>query len=347
MIEEAIKKIVVGKNLSVEEAEKVFLEILENKVSGVLIASFLIGLKMKGEKEEEILGASLVAREKAEKINVREGLLGVDTEEPVVDTCGTGGSGVEKFNISTAVAFVVSSANIKVVKHGNRAISSSSGSADVLEALGIDINASKEVMEEAIKKLGIGFLYAPLYHKAFKSVASIRKEIGVRTIFNIVGPLCNPALPDYQLLGVSGRDLLYKMVRVLKRLGLKRAFVVFGDKVKDEVSIMGRTEVAFLDKRKINKFNIFPSHFGLKRCKLKDIEAKTVQDSAKIIMDIFDGKRGPCRDIVLANASCCFYLLGKVANFREGVELASQLIDSGKVKDKYIKFRDFLEKNKT
>ncbi|MCM8823716.1 MAG: anthranilate phosphoribosyltransferase, partial [Candidatus Omnitrophica bacterium] len=267
-------------------------------------------------------------------------------DEPVVDTCGTGGSGVEKFNISTAVAFVVSSANIRVVKHGNRAISSSSGSADVLEALGIDINASKEVMKEAIKKLGIGFLYAPLYHEAFKSVASIRKEIGIRTIFNILGPLCNPALPDYQLLGVSGRDLVYKMVRVLKRLDLKRAFVVFGDKVKDEVSIMGRTEVAFLDKRKINKFNIFPSHFGLKRCKLKDIEAKTVQDSAKIIMDIFNSKRGPCRDIVLANASCCFYLLGKVGNFKEGVELASQLIDSGKVKDKYIKFRDFLEKNK-
>jgi len=344
MIKEAIRKIVEGKNLSFQEARNVFLEIFEEKATSAQIASFLVSLRLKGETEEEIGGAAVVVRSKATKLKVREGLLGLDIEdEPVMDTCGTGGSGIEKFNISTAVAFVVSSLGVKVAKHGNRAASSHCGSADVLEAMGLKIDVDPQVTEKAIKKIGMGFLFAPLYHKAFKSVVPIRREIGIRTVFNILGPLCNPALANYQLLGVSDEKLVFKIARVLKRLNTKRAFVIYGEKVKDEVSLLGKTKVSFLNENRIRNFYLVPSSFGLKRCSIKDLEAKTAQDSAKKIFDIFEGKKGGARDIVLANASTCFYILRKVRDLKEGVRLASQLIDEGKVKEKYLAFKRFLE----
>jgi len=326
--------------------KEAFEEIFDSDATPAQIASFLTSLKMKGESEEEISAAATVVREKAKKINVREGFLGIkDKDEPIMDTCGTGGSGLNKFNVSTATAFIVSAAGIKLAKHGNRAMSSSCGSADVLEALGINIGVSASVTEEAIKKIGIGFLYAPLYHPALGKVAKIRKEMGIRTIFNILGPLCNPALANYQLLGVYDSGLILPLARVLRRLGVKRAFVVCGKDVCDEISLTGTTAAAFLNNKKISTLTLNPSSFGLKRIKLKDILVKDAKVSAKVIKDILAGKPGAPRDIVLANTSACFYILGKVNNFKQGVKMAAELIDTKKAKRKLSEFKQFLEEN--
>jgi anthranilate phosphoribosyltransferase len=343
MIKEAISKLTAKHNLNFKEAKGVFEEIFDHKATPSQIAAFLATLKLKGETEEEISAAATVIRERATKLKIRDKFLGIEDEyQPIMDTCGTGGSGLNKFNISTATAFVVSAAGIKVAKHGNRAMSSSCGSADVLEALGINIGVSPSVMEEALKRVGIGFLYAPLYHPALGEVAQIRREMGIRTIFNILGPLCNPALADYQLLGVYSRDLTLVLARVLKRLGIKRAIVVYGKDLADEVSLSGPTYVSFLKNKKISNFTLTPSSFGLKKVKLEDLIAKDAKLSAKIIEDILKGKKGAPRDVVLANASVCFYIIGKVDNFKQGVKLAAQLIDSGKVRDKFLEFKKFL-----
>ncbi len=346
MIREAIDKFTKGKDISFIQMKEAFEEIFDSDVTPAQIASFLTSLKMKGESAEEILAAATVVREKAKKVNVREGFLGIkDKNEPIMDTCGTGGSGLNKFNVSTATAFIVSAAGIKLAKHGNRAMSSSCGSADVLEALGINIGVSAETMEESIKRVGIGFLYAPLYHPALGKVAKIRKEMGIRTIFNILGPLCNPALANYQLLGVYDSSLTLPLARVLKRLGTKRAFVVYGKDVCDEVSLTGSTKVAFLNNKKITALTLNPSSFGLKRIKLKDILAKDAKVSAEVIKNILAGKPGAPRDIVLANTSACFYILGKVNNFKQGVKMAAELIDTKRAKRKLSEFKQFLEEN--
>ena len=220
-----------------------------------------------------------------------------------------------------------------------------SGSADVLEALGINVGVSASVMEEAIKKIGIGFLYAPLYHPSLGKVAKIRREMGIRTIFNILGPLCNPARANYQLLGVYDPGLTLPLARVLRRLGVRRAFVVYGKDVCDEVSLTGPTKAAFLNNKKISTLTLNPSGFGLKRIKLKDLLVKDAKSSARRIRDIFSGEKGAARDIVLANAGVCFYILGKVSNFKQGVKMAAELIDTKKAKHKLSEFKEFLDKN--
>lgn len=346
MIREAIDKFTKGKDISFVQMKQAFEEIFDSEVTPAQIASFLTSLKMKGESEEEILAAATVVREKAKKINVREGFLGIkDRDQPVMDTCGTGGSGLNKFNISTAVAFIISAAGIKVAKHGNRAMSSTCGSADVLEALGINIEASALIMEEAIKKIDIGFLYAPLYHPALGKVARIRREIGVRTIFNILGPLCNPASANYQLLGVYSPGLTMPLAKVLKGLEVKRAFVVCGKDVYDEISLTGPTQVSFLNNKKISNLTLNPSSFGLKKIRLGDLMVKDAKASAKVIKDILGGKSGAPRDIVLANAGACLYILGKVSNLKQGAKAAAELIDSRKAKRKLSEFKQFLKEN--
>ncbi|UCD15727.1 MAG: anthranilate phosphoribosyltransferase [Candidatus Omnitrophota bacterium] len=345
MIIEAICRLTNRADLTFSETKAVFEEIFGHKATPSQIAAFLVALKMKGEKEEEIFAAATVVRQHAKKLKGRQDFMGIeDSREPIFDTCGTGGSGINKFNISTAVAFVVSAAGIKVAKHGNRAMSSSCGSADVLEALGIRIDSATSVMEEALKVVGISFLYAPLYHPALAEVAKVRREMATRTIFNILGPLCNPALANYQLLGVYKRELLTVISRVLKKLGVRKAFVVHGKDLKDEVSLTGPTYVAFLNNKRIEKFVVRPSDFGLKKISLGDLEVKDANMSAKVIKDILDGKKGAPRDIVLANASCCFYILGKAKNFKQGVKLAARLVDEGKAADKLLEFRKFLSR---
>ena len=346
MIKQAINNFTKGKDISFVQMKEAFEEIFDSEVTPAQIASFLTSLKMKGESEEEIWAAATVVREKAKKINVREAFLGLkDDNEPIMDTCGTGGSGLNKFNVSTATAFIVSAAGVKLAKHGNRAMSSSCGSADVLEALGINIGVSASVTEKAIKRIGIGFLYAPLYHPSLGKVAEIRREMGIRTIFNILGPLCNPALANYQLLGVYDPSLTISLARVLRRLGVRRAFVVYGKDVCDEVSLTGTTAVAFLNNKKITALTLSPSGFGLKRIKVKDLLVKDAKSSANLIKDIFAGKRCAARDIVLANASVCFYILGKVSNFKQGVKMAAELIDTKKAKCKLLEFKEFLKEN--
>jgi len=346
MIKEAINLLVNNKDLKFEETKSVFEEIFDHKATSSQIASFLTALKIKGEKEAEISAAATDGRKHANKLVLKDNFLGQGLgNQPIIDTCGTGGSGVNKFNISTAVALVVSASSVIVAKHGNKAMSSSCGSADVLEALGIKISAPASVMEKALKQVGIAFLYAPLYHPALKEVAQIRREMGIRTIFNILGPLCNPASASYQLLGVYSPQLLLILAKVLRHLGLKRAFVVCGKDLKDEISLTGPTQVCFLNKKKITKLTLSASSFGLKKIVLKDISADSAKESAQIIRDVLAGKKGAARDIVLANAAACFYILAKVNSLKQGVSLAAQLIDKGKAKDKLSEFKDFLDAN--
>jgi anthranilate phosphoribosyltransferase len=343
MIKPAIAQLVNNNNLSCEQTRDVFKAILEKQATAAQIASFLTALSIKGETEPEILGAVLAIREKAVKINPRSHFLGKeDKNEPVLDTCSTGGSRANKFNISTAAAFVAAAGGIKTAKHGNRSASGCCGSADILEKLGINITAQPTIMEKAIQQVGIGFLFAPLYHPTFKEVVPIRKEIGIRTIFNIAGPLCNPAFPSHQLLGVFDRNLLMPMAKVLRQLGVKKAMVVFGKDLKDEISLTGQTNAAFLNNKKIEQFNLSYSDFGLKKSQLSDIQINTIEAAVKCINDVFDGKKGHCRDHVLAAASACFFITGKVKSFKEGVKLASRLIDEAKAKEKLLELKQFL-----
>ncbi len=346
MIQGIIAKLVAKKDLTFEETKKAFGEIFGQKASPAQIASFLTALKIKGETETEISAAATVVREKAQKIKIYNSFLGVEGEYgEVLDTCGTGGSGINKFNISTAVAFVVAASGIKVAKHGNKAMSSGCGSADVLEQLGIKIQAKAKIMEKAINEIGIGFLYAPLYHPALKTVAQVRRQLKIRTIFNILGPLCNPAFANFQLLGVYSPKLILPMAKVLKQLGVKRAFVVHGKDLKDEISLSGPTGVCFLNNGRVKKMTLNPSDFGLKKIKLKDIESNNSKESAKIIKNVLTGKQIPARSIVLANSAACFYLLKKVKSFKEGVAKAAGILDSKKAYDLLKKFKEFLDKD--
>jgi len=347
MIKEAIDKLTKREDLSFEETKEIFENIFARRVTPSQVAAFLIALKMKGESEDEILAAATVIRHLAKKVSVKSSFVGIEFEdEQILDTCGTGGSGVNKFNVSTAVSFVVAAAGIKVAKHGNRAMSSSCGSADALEALGIKIDVEPSLMAESIKTTGIGFLYAPLYHPVLAEVASIRKEIGVRTIFNILGPLCNPAFATHQVLGVYRKELVKPMAAVLKKLGVKYALIVHSEDLKDEVSLGGTTLAAELTNRKIKSFSLRPSDFGLKKVNVRDIEVKNSAASAKLINDTLSGKLLPARNIVLANASSCFYILGKSKTFKEGVKLAADIIDSGRAKDKLAEFKNFINSHK-
>jgi anthranilate phosphoribosyltransferase len=347
MIKDAIAKIAQGISLSFQEAEAAFSEIFSGEVSPAQVAAFLVALAIKGEEEHEITALAFVIRSRARTLKVKGEFIGIEIEDdPIVDTCGTGGSCVNKFNISTASAFITSSAGIKVAKHGNRAMSSNCGSADVLEALGIKIDADPALMERAIKHVGIGFLFAPLYHPALKEIAAIRKDIGIRTIFNTVGPLCNPAQATHQVLGVHTQALVPVLARVLKTLGTKKAFVVYGQDLKDEISLTGKTFVAYLNNKKIEQYTISPSDFGLKKIALSDIQVSGARESAQRIKDIFKGKPGPCRDVAIANAAACMYIVGKVKSLEEGAHVCARLIDEGKVLSKFNEFKKFINDHK-
>jgi anthranilate phosphoribosyltransferase len=346
MIKEAIAKLIKKEDLDFAQTKAVFEEIFSHQATTAQVAAYLTALSLKGETEEEIAAAATVVREKAIKVKARGNFLGIeDAGEAILDTCGTGGSGINKFNISTAAAFIVSSCGIKVAKHGNRAMSSSCGSADVLEALGIKIDVPPNIMEEAIQTIGIGFLYAPLYHPALKEVAAIRREIGIRTIFNILGPLCNPAFATHQLLGVYRKDLVKGVAKVLKNLGVQRAFVVYSEDLKDEISLCAKTTVAFVNNKKIENLSLTALSFGLKKIKLKNIEALDAKMSAAMIQGIFDGKKGAPRDVAIANAAACFFVLRKARTLKEGVRLAQLSIDEGKAKKKFFEFKEFIARH--
>ncbi len=326
MIKEAIGKLIEKKNLTREEMVGVMNEIMTGNATPAQIGGFLTALRLKGETVEEITGAALVMREKVTKIKVKK--------EPIVDTCGTGGDLPNTFNISTIAAFVVAGCGLAVAKHGNRAVSSQCGSADLLEGLGINLDVEVETVEKCIEEIGIGFLFAPLLHGAMKYAIGPRKEMGIRTIFNILGPLTNPAGAQVQVLGVYSDKLTQTIAGVLKNLGSKHAFVVHGEDGLDEITTTSPTRVSELKEGKVTTYSIKPEDFDIKRAKPDDILGGDVPHNVKIAHDVLEGKKGPQRDIVLLNASAAIVAGGKASDLKEGIKLAKKAIDSGKVKEK-------------
>ena len=337
MIKEYIKKVVEREDLSYSEAKEAFISILEGEVLPLQVSAFLIGLRMKGESLDEILSLSEIMRERSVKLNVKQ-----DKEDLILDTCGTGGKPVKTFNISTCTAFVVSALGIKVAKHGNRSFSGSCGSADVIESLGIKLDLSSEIVEKSIKNIGVGFIYAPLFHPAMKQVAGLRKEIGVRTIFNLAGPLTNPAGANIQVLGVYSPDLTEKIAGVLKKLGLRRAMVIWGEDICDEVSISGKTKVSELKEGEVQTYYLTPEDFGLSPKEFSELKGGTVSENTGSILSVLKGEPSAKLDIVLANASLCLVLSGLAENFKQGVLLALSCIKSGKALGKLEELRKFL-----
>ena len=332
-IRNAIKKITGHEDLTEGETRSVFEQIMGGEATPAQIGAFLVGLRMKGETVDEITGAARVMREKALKINVSAS--GAGAEETVLDTCGTGGTGKGTFNISTTVAFVAAGCGVKVAKHGNRAASGKSGSADVLESLGVKIDVPPEVTERCVKTVNIGFLFAPLFHKAMKYAMAPRREIGVRTLFNLLGPLSNPASATCQVIGVYDEGLTEKMAKVLGKLGIIRAYVVHGMDNFDEVTLSGRTKVSELNNGKVSTYFVTPETFGIKSPGDARVGGGSAEENARIMMTVLRGEeKGSSLDIVLMNASVALMAAGKVDTFEQGVRAARESIDSGKAREK-------------
>jgi len=326
MIRESIAKVVEGVNLSESEMTSTMNEIMEGGATEAQIGSFMTALRMKGETVDEVTGAARSMRQKATRIDARA--------QVIVDTCGTGGDGMNTFNISTTAAFVVAAAGITVAQHGNRAVSSACGSADVLEALGVNISAGVEIVEECVQQLGIGFLFAPKLHGAMKYAIGPRREIGIRTIFNMLGPLTNPAGANAQLIGVYDAKLTEMFAGVLKNLGARRAFVVHGSDGLDEATVTGPTRVSQLKDGLISTYNIDPMDFFGRTFSLEDIAGGDASANARITRDVLTGKEGACRSIVLLNAALAIMAGEKAGTIPEGLAVAADCIDSGKAAKK-------------
>jgi anthranilate phosphoribosyltransferase len=325
-IREAIEKLVSRIDLSEAETIEVMNQIMTGEASPLQIAAFLTALRMKGEKVEEITGAARVMREKAHRVNVGS--------KTVLDTCGTGGDQKGTFNISTTTAFVLAGAGVNVAKHGNRSVSSQSGSADVLGALGVKVDAPKDRVETCIDKIGIGFLFAPLLHEAMKYAVQPRRDIGIRTIFNMLGPLTNPAMATHQLIGIYSGEMVGAIAQVLKNLGSARAMVVHGLEGLDEISLCGPTKVAELRDSAVKEYVVEPEQFGFQRCGLEELHGGNPEESARILRAILDGKKGATRDVVLLNGGAALYVSGRAASIQDGIGLAAESIDSGQARQK-------------
>jgi len=314
-----IEKLIIGEDLKDEEMEKAFDAIMSGQVNDTLIGAFLVALRAKGERPSEIASAAKIMREKSVKVSV---------EFDVLDTCGTGGDSASTFNISTAVAFVLAGAGIKVAKHGNRSVSSSSGSADCLEALGVPIDLSPDEAALSLRQKGFAFMFAPRYHPSMKYAMPARKQLGMKTLFNILGPLTNPAMAAYQVIGVYNKDLISPVAEVLRILGSKGAMVVHSG--LDEVSVSGPTEYARLADGKISHGQIRPEDAGIAHKSSDELKVSTPDESAHLIEEIFDGSRkGACLESVLLNAGSAFMALDSSIDIRDGVGMAARVISSG------------------
>ncbi len=333
MIKEALSKIVSGIDLSVTEAKGVMGEIMRGEATPAQIGAFLTALRMKGEAVSEITGCAQAMRENAVAVRPKQKIL--------VDTCGTGGDRSGTFNISTVVAFVVAGAGLAVAKHGNRSVSSLCGSADLLQALGVNLELSAEQVANCIDELGIGFLFAPRMHPAMKYALSPRKEIGLRTIFNILGPLSNPAGARRQLLGVYDGSLTETVAQVLHELGAEQAFVVHGADGLDELSTTGPSKISQLRNGTATTFYLDPRELGLRRARLSDLAGGTISDNVAIAYSVLRGAKGTKRDIVLFNAAAALIVGGKARDFQEGLKLAGESIDSGKALSKLKQLVEF------
>jgi len=333
MIKDILKILVERKNLGEEEARQVMKEIMEGKATPAQIASFLTALRMKEETVAEITGFARAMLEKVDAFSIKTDTL--------VDTCGTGGDSLNTFNISTAVAFVIAGAGLSVAKHGNRALSSECGSADVLETLGVKLTIPKEKVKRCLEKIGIGFLFAPCCHPAMKYALAPRQEMGMRTVFNILGPLINPLRANVRLMGVHSSSLTEPLARVLKNLGVRSAFVVWGEDGLDEISIKARTRITELKEGKIKTYYIRPEDFGMQRASLEEIRGGDGEENTRIFKDILRGGKGAKRDIVLINTAACLVAAGRAKSFKEGIKIAKDSIDSGKANKKLESLVEF------
>jgi len=337
MIKEAIAKVVIGANLTEAEAEAVMREIMQGEATDAQIAAYITALRVKGETVEEITGSARVMREKAVHIRL---------DAPYqVDTCGTGGDMSHTFNISTTVAFAVAGAGVAVAKHGNRSVSSKSGSADVLQALGINIEMPSHRLEECLNEVGIAFLFAPMMHQAMKYAIGPRREIGIRTIFNVLGPLTNPAGVKAQIMGVYAADLTTLLARALGNLGSTRALVVHGMDGLDEITITERTRISEYRDGSVNDYYIHPSDFDLPAGKASDLKGGDAKENAVITLEVLKGQVGPRRDIVLLNAAAGLMAAGKAKDFRDGIRLAGDAIDSGAGLKKLAELKTFTNRS--
>ncbi len=331
-IKEAIAKIIERHSLTEGEMENVMEEIMTGAATPAQVSSFITALRMKGESVAEITGAARVMRRKATRIEV-----GFDPDqngEILVDTCGTGGDGSHTFNISTTSALVVAASGLKVAKHGNRSVSSLCGSADVLKALGVNLELTPAQVADSIKQVGIGFLFAPLLHGAMKYAIGPRREIGIRTIFNVLGPLTNPAAANVQLLGVYERSLTLTLAAVLQGLGNQRAMVVHGAGGLDELSLAGTNHIAWLKGDTIKELSLDPAEAGLSEAPLTALRGGDPKENADLMRKLLAGEKGPQRDVVLLNSAAVFMTAERVGDFRQGVELAAATIDNGSVQRK-------------
>ena len=320
MIRECIEAIVSGRDLDADEAATAMNEIMTGQASPAQIGALMTGLRMKGEVVEELVGLARVMRRNALRVNV---------EGPVVDTCGTGGDGAGTFNISTAAALVAASAGVKVAKHGNRAASSACGSADVLEACGVKVDLRPAQVEECLNRVGIGFMFAPVFHPAMRHAAGPRREIGIRTVFNILGPLTNPAGAQYQVLGVAREELGEKIAETLGRLGTERALVTHGEDGTDEFTPTGTSRVWEVRGRSVTFYAVTPEEAGLRRCKLESLKGGTPEENRDIMERVLQGEQGPIGDAVALNAAAAMLVAGHETTLRAGVQQARALMDQG------------------
>lgn len=346
MIRECIAKAVEKQDLTPEEARAAWEEITGGEATPSQIASLITALRMKGETVEEITAAARVMRERATRIPVDDprsdpapGAGG--PPPPLLDTCGTGGDQTHTFNVSTCTAFVVAGAGVRVAKHGNRSVSSSCGSADVCEALGIDLALPPLRVAACIRTHGIGFLFAPALHPTMKHAVLPRREIGIRTIFNLLGPTANPADAQIQVLGVYRRDLTERLAAVLANLGCRRALVVHGEDGMDEITTTGKTYVCELSGGRLRSYEIYPEEFGLPRASLEALRGGGARENAQILQELLAGGPGPRRDMVLLNAGAALYAAGTAADIREGIRLAEASIDGGRAAEALRGLIDF------
>ena len=334
MIKEAITLLIDGRSLSMEQAAEVMEEMTTEQVTPAQFGAFVTALRMKGETADEIAGLASVMRAKSVR---------VETSEPVIDIVGTGGDNSKSFNISTAAALVAAGAEIKVAKHNNRAMTSQCGSADVLEALGMKIELDASQVKECLEQVGIGFMFAPMFHPSMKFAAAPRREIGIRTIFNILGPLTNPALAECQVLGVPSEELGEKMVQVLKRLGSKHALVVHGLNGMDEISVDGKSRVWELQGGEIADYDVSPDDFGFTMAGVETLVGGTPQENAAMLRSVLEGERGSKRDVVIMNAAASIVVGQRTKHssgreaLKEGAGIAQKTIDSGQALDKLEK----------
>jgi len=333
MIKQATNKLLQSQDLSADESKEVMGLIMAGEVPPIRVAAYLTALRLKGETPEEILGSAQAMREKAVRIEHHQLRL--------FDNCGTGGDGAGTFNISTTSAFVLAGGGLAIGKHGNRCVSSRCGSADLLQALGANIDLSPAEVGRCIDEVGMGFLFAPLLHPAMKEVAPIRKELGFRTIFNILGPLTNPALATHQMIGVFDGEYTEKIALVAGHLGIKRVFVVFNLEGLDEAATTGTNRVSTVSDGELRTFFIEPDDLGFKRCSVEHLKGGTAEENARITTRILRGEKGPGRDTVVLNAALGLVVAEKAGSVREGVELAAESIDSGKAIGKLETFINF------